>query len=172
MVVDPPDRRQPVPSSVLLNIKVHKTKKMSRNICQRSNVWPLTKASQHIVFSREEGVFVLTKVFVYSADTVSWTTDSCRWCLFRPGVTCLPLSTTAYPSTVTILDIRLPCNIFVLKQQASWSKSKKTIGKGQWNHFLWNPWKDWKQTWQPTQGTPFLFSNSPWGFYIFYVFTQ
>ena len=138
MVVDPPDRRQPVPSSVLLNIKVHKTKKMSRNICQRSNVSPLTKASQHIVFSREEGVFVLTKVFVYSADTVSWTTDSCRWCSVPASHAC-HYQLRPYPSTVTILDIRLPCNIFVLKQQASWSKRKKTIGKGQWNHFLWNP---------------------------------
>ena len=113
----------------------------------------------------EKKVFPFWRSVVYSADTVSWTTtDSCRWC-FLP---------TPHARHYQLLHgwaflIRLVmCSSWNNKRLQV--KQRKELGKRQWRRFSWNPWKDLRQRWRPTQGTPCLFSSSPWGFYLsFYL---
>ena len=108
---------------------VHTTWKMSRNFYQRSYGWLLIKVSRHNLLFRKEGVSLLTQVFVYSADTVSWTTDSCRCrcSLHTPHACCY--QQLAHIPRLSVLDKCLVCDIFVLKQQTSSRKTKKTIWK-------------------------------------------
>ena len=85
--------------------------------------------ARHDVLFRKEGVSVLTQVFVYSADTVSWTTDSCRCrcSLCTPHACCYQQA--AHIPWLSVLDKCLVCDIFVLKQQTSSRKTKTTFWK-------------------------------------------